>query len=235
MIGGRPVRSLHRVFRERATRLAQRVRPFRGVDVAVRVNRDAFACRPLIHASSRSKGGMNAVMRSSSPGPMRTPSPIRVVQLARLRVDRVTLRRTATVSARPARRRTSDENPGARSIRMNNQDRVTSTAGPWTVDHGLPPDEPASSLHGKSLGARYDGDAENRNRRRCRVASSVPIINDVHALSIPTDRPTRYSDVAHQAMTVNIVGPLGRAQQQGRTAGTPRTLAGGASEADDAR
>ena len=41
---------LHRVLRERSTGLHERVRSFGRVDIAVRVDRDAFAGRPLIHA-----------------------------------------------------------------------------------------------------------------------------------------------------------------------------------------
>src|SRR5262249_39323574 len=82
--------SLHRVLRERAAGLLDRVRPLRRVHVAVRVDRDAFPRRPLIRA-------IFALERRDEPddaifGDRTDPDavvPVRMVQRTRLRVDDV--------------------------------------------------------------------------------------------------------------------------------------------------
>ena len=89
-MAARSRRSLHGVFGERAPRLGQRVRPFRCVDIPVRVDRDAFASRPLIHtvfALERRNERGDAILVEGTDA--HTVAPVRVVQRTRLRVDRV--------------------------------------------------------------------------------------------------------------------------------------------------
>src|SRR5262245_52172765 len=82
--------STNGVFGERAARLGQRVRSFRGVDVPVRVDGDAFTGRPLIHAvfaleRRDERGDAILVERTDA----HAVAPVGVVQRTRLRVDGV--------------------------------------------------------------------------------------------------------------------------------------------------
>src|SRR5262245_42471910 len=81
---------LHGVLGERAPRLRQRVRPLSRVDIALRVDRDAFASRPLIHAvfafeGWNERGDAILVERTDA----HAVAPVWVVQRTRLRIDRV--------------------------------------------------------------------------------------------------------------------------------------------------
>src|SRR5688572_13027696 len=81
---------LHRVLRERTAGLRQRVRALGGVDITLCIHRDAFAGGSLIDAIwplERRDERRNAVFIQRTDA--HAVSPVRVIQRARLGIDRV--------------------------------------------------------------------------------------------------------------------------------------------------
>ena len=78
------------VFRERAARLNERVRPFGGVDVAFGINRHAFTSCTLIHPvgafERRDEAGHTILIDRADPDAV---TPVAMVVGTRLRVDRI--------------------------------------------------------------------------------------------------------------------------------------------------
>src|SRR3954454_6454320 len=95
--------SLDGVLGERAAGLGQRIRPFRRIDIAIRIDRDPFTCRALIHTivalEGRDESGDAIFVEETD---THAVTPVRVVQWTRLGVDDIQGRALDEEAARPA-------------------------------------------------------------------------------------------------------------------------------------